>query len=320
MKVRMLVGFVVFAASAAAACGGEDPTLVRDARVLEREAEAKSDDPTKPRPAPGTTTTPEPGKLEAGSKEGEKFFASDVYAVLKAKCAGCHVKGGAGTPTWIDATDAKKTYDMLYLQAYVTAGSRIVAKGLHSNGGAPELTAADKGKWQQWITMESKEPGKPAQVNVLEKFGNCFDQAKFDAIGFGNLRVTRRTVDNNAGGFQEDEEKCTGCKQNTPCNRCHSGDDVTGFVMAIGNNTFSPDYTFQETKKLSPPFIRQYVGTTPTGEPTFNAGIMTKSTYTIEKTKAYQHPMFIVSPKMEASIKAFVDSAIEKHRAGTCGK
>ena len=52
----------------------------------------------------------------------------------------------------------------------------------------------------------------------------------------------------------------------------------------------------------------------------FNPGIMTKSTNTVEKAKAYTHPMFKVSPTMQAAIQAFVDDAIAKQKAGTCGK
>lgn len=318
MNVRIFACVGAFTVAALAACSGEDPSL-RRAGSGEPETGQPVPPPVPSRPPPGTTTTPPPGKLETGSKSGEAFFASDVHPILKAKCAGCHVAGGIGNPTWIDANDPKKTYDMLYLQAYVIAGSRIVVKGVHSQGGAPELAQAEKQKWADWIAIETKEPGKPAQANVLEKFGDCFDKTKFDAIGFGNLRVTRRRAANNPGGFQENADECTGC-DNAPCKTCHSGDAATGFVMAIGNDVLAPDYTFTETKKLSPPFIRQYVGTTPTGEPTYNPGIMTKSVYTIEKTKAYQHPMFKLSLEMEASIKAFVDDAIEKHRAGTCGK
>src|SRR4051794_35737981 len=120
MNVRILVGIAVFAASAAAACSGEDPGLRRGDPS---NPEIQQPAPPVTRPPPGTTTTPPPGNLETGSKQGEAFFASDVHPLLKAKCAACHVAGGPGNPTWIDANDAKKTYDMLYLQAYVSAGS-----------------------------------------------------------------------------------------------------------------------------------------------------------------------------------------------------
>ncbi len=206
-----------------------------------------------------------PGTLPTASKSGEAFFAKELQPLLMNTCGGCHVAGGQGNPTWIDANDAKKTYDMIYLQAYATATSRIVVKGPHANGGAPALTNEERSKWGQWIALEAKEPGKPAQASVLEKFGDCFDKAKFDAIGFGDLQVIGRTPKNNPQRLDEDQETCTGCRDNTKCNTCHSSDDATGFVMAIGNDIFPEDYTFESTKKLSPPFIREYVGTTPAG-------------------------------------------------------
>ena len=47
---------------------------------------------------------------------------------------------------------------------------------------------------------------------------------------------------------------------------------------------------------------------------------MTKSTNTIEKAKAYTHPMYRLTPEMQTAIQAFVDDAVEKYKAGTCGK
>lgn len=62
------------------------------------------------------------------------------------------------------------------------------------------------------------------------------------------------------------------------------------------------------------------MSTTPTGEPQFNPGLMTKSTATVEKGKAYSHPMFRMTPAMQAAIQAFVEDAITKYKAGSCGK
>jgi cytochrome c553 len=267
-----------------------------------------------------TTTTPTPGTLPTASKAGEAFFAKELQPLLSASCGGCHEAGGPGNPTWIDANDAKKTYDMIYLQAFATATSRIVVKGPHSGGAAPALSTEERSKWGQWIALEAKEPGKPAQASVLEKFGSCFDKAKFDAIGLGTLEVTARTKKNNPQALTENQDECTGCRDNTKCSTCHSSDDATGFVMAIGNTIFPEDYTFESTKKLSPPFIREYVGTTPAGEPTYNPGLKSKSTNTIEKALAYQHPMFLMTDDMEVAIKAFVDDAILKQKSGLCGK
>ena len=61
---------------------------------------------------------------------------------------------------------------------------------------------------------------------------------------------------------------------------------MSGFVLAVGSTILPAEYTFNQTKRLDPPFIRQYVGTMPTGEPVYNPGIVNKSVSTIEKAKA----------------------------------
>ncbi|MBC7052078.1 hypothetical protein G6O46_24020, partial [Salmonella enterica subsp. enterica serovar Enteritidis] len=76
-----------------------------------------------------------PGQLPTNSKAGKDFFVKTVAPVLDAKCSGCHTTGGIGQPTWMAKGDASKTYDLIYLNAYAVAASRIVIKGVHSNGG-----------------------------------------------------------------------------------------------------------------------------------------------------------------------------------------
>jgi hypothetical protein len=326
MNARYLLGIALIAAGAVGACGAPDSSSLGTGGE-----DPGSDDPGSSTTPGGSTTTPgggtttpggdtsQPGNLPTNSKAGKDFFAKSVQPFLDQKCSGCHTAGGIGNPTWMVKADANLTYDMIYLNAYATAGSRIVVKGVHSGGGGPELSAAEKSTWSQWIAMEAADGGQKSQTNVLEKFGTCFDKAKFDAIGFGNLRTTRRQTNNNPLKQNENANNCTGC-DNAPCRTCHSADDVTGFVMAIGNPILPADYTFEQTKLLNPAYIRQYVSTTPTGEPQFNPGVMTKSTNTVEKGLAYTHPMFKLSATMQTAIQAFVDDAITKQKAGTCGK
>jgi hypothetical protein len=326
MNARYLLGIALLAAGAVAACGspessslgsgGTDPGHGTDDGNTTTSGTSSSTPTTTP-PASGDAT--QPANLPTNSKAGKAFFATSVFPILDPKCGGCHSAGGPGNPTWTVKGDANKTYDMVYLNAYATAASRVVVKGVHAGGAAPELTAPEKSTWAQWIALEAKDGGQKSQTNVLEKFGTCFDKTKFDAIGFGNLRTLRRQNGNNPQNLTENANNCTGC-DNAPCRTCHSADDVTGFVMAIGNPIFPADYTFEQTKLLNPAYIRQYVSTTPAGEPQFNPGIMTKSTNTVEKAKAYSHPMFKVTPTMQAAIQAFVDDAIAKQKAGTCGK
>jgi hypothetical protein len=316
----LLLGLAAASAASGCAPAGQDPLAYRRSSAAATAGDTPTQTMSAALPAAGATTAPVPGTLPTASKAGEDFFAKELQPLLKATCAGCHTAGGIGNPTWIDANDAKKTYDMIYLQGYASADSRILRKGAHSSGGAPAVSSDERAKWAEWLTLESKEPGKPTQPNVLAKFGDCFDKAKFDAIGFDQLVVTARNAANNPQGITEDQDTCTGCRDNTRCSACHASDDVTGFVMAVGNTVLPADYTFQSSKKFSPPFIRQYVGTTPTGEPTYNPGIKTKSVNTIQKGVANGHPMFQLSDTMDAAIKAFVDDAIAKQKAGLCGK
>lgn len=329
MNARYLLGIALVAAAAVAACGAPEQGSLSSGGDDEGGGTGTQEGTKAPTtkgggtsgsstPVPGAPGTP--GNLPTNSAAGKDYFAKNVMPVLEAKCGGCHAAGGAGTPTYIIKGDAAKTYESVYAQGFAGATSRIVSKGVHSGGAAPALTGAEIGTWQAWVQVETTTSGgKPTQVNVLEKFGTCFDKAKFDAINFGQLRTTRRQQGNNPQNLNENANNCTGC-DNAPCRTCHSADDVTGFVMAIGNPILPPEYTFEETKKSSPAFIQKYVSTTPTGEPQFNPGVKTKSINTIEKAKAYEHPMYKMTPTMDAAIQAFVDDAVAKYKAGTCGK
>ena len=329
MNARYLLGIALVVGAAVAACGAPDQGSLNSGGDDEGGGTGTQDGNkpagSKPGSKPTGTETPvpgapaTPGNLPTNSAAGKDYFAKNVQPILEAKCSGCHIAGGAGTPTFILKGDAAKTYEMIYAQGFAGATSRITVKGVHSGGSAPALTGAEIGAWKAWVQVESTNGGKPTQASVLEKFGGCFDKAKFDAINFGQLRTTRRQTGNNPQNLNENANTCTGC-DNAPCRTCHSADDVTGFVMAIGNPILPPEYTFEESKKMNPQFIQKYVSTTPTGEPQFNPGVKTKSIATIEKAKTYEHPMYKMSPAMDAAIQAFVDDAITKFKAGTCGK
>ena len=334
MNARYLLGLALVTAGVVAACGGSpdqgslNPGGDNGTGTVPNAPSQGTKNPDgtvtpNPTPAPNPGGPAVPGNLPTNSKAGKAFFAASVQPILESKCATCHAAGGPGNPTYIVKGDASKTYDMVYLNGFAVASSRIVVKGMHSGGSAPALLAAEISTFNQWLALEVKDGGTKTQTNVLEKFGTCFDKTKFDAIGFGALRTTRRQANNNPLAQTENANNCTGC-DNKPCSTCHSADDVTGFVMAIGNPNVpggaGSQYTFDQTKLLSPAFIREYVSTTPTGDPQFNPGVQAKSTNTITKGLAYSHPMFILTPTMATAIQAFVDDAIAKQKAGTCGK
>lgn len=325
MNARYLLGIAILVGGAVAACGSND-----GGSLLDRGDDGSDDGSgtgagngtgTGKTPAPPAPTSNTPsGSVPTNSEEGKAYFTKEVFPFLNTKCAGCHTgPSGAGNPYWTASGDAVKTYDLVYKNGYAVDNSRIIVKGVHSGGGAPALDATEKGKFMTWLSKETTSGTKPTQQNVLEKFGGCFDEAKFNAIGFQNLRTIRRQTGNNPNNYNENANNCTGC-DNAPCRSCHTFDKVTGFVMAFGANNVSPNYTFEQTKLLSPPYIRQYVATDATGAPVLNPGIKTKSINTVEKAKAYEHPMYKISPTMEANIQAFVQDAIDKYKAGSCGK
>lgn len=327
MNARYLLGIACAAAVAVAACGGgsEGPLLSSGGRGpgsnTGDDTDPETDTSKTPKPPPADGTTPS-GSVPTNSEEGKKDFEANVFPFLNTKCSGCHNAGGIGTPSFMKSGDAIGTYSLIYTNGFAVDNSRIIVKGAHSGGAAPALEAIEKTKWMNWLAKEQTSAGsKPTQQNVLEKFGTCFDKAKFDAIGFQQLRTTRRQNGNNPQNLNENANQCTGC-DNTPCYECHSGGArSTGFVMAYGaGGAYPADYTFEQTKLLSPPFIRQFIATDATGKPVLNPGVKNKSINTIEKAKAYTHPMYRLTPAMEQGIQAFVDDAIAKYAAGTCGK
>jgi hypothetical protein len=323
MNARYLLGIALLAAGAVAACGSNDSGSLLDRGNDDDDGLGGSNVPgggsTTPPPPASTGQTPS-GSVPTNSEAGKAYFTAEVFPFLNTKCAGCHTgPSGAGTPYWTASGDAVKTYDLVYKNGYAVEASRLVVKGVHSGGSAPALDAAEKTKFSTWLAKETTSGAKPTQQNVLEKFGTCFDQAKFDAIGFQNLRTIRRQTGNNPQNLNENANNCTGC-DNAPCRSCHTFDKVTGFVLAYGAGGVAPNYTFEQTKLLSPPYIRQYVATDATGEPVYNPGVVNKSINTVEKAKAYEHPMYKISPTMKANIEAFVQDAVTKYKAGTCGK
>jgi hypothetical protein len=247
----------------------------------------------------------------------KQYFGTFVQPSLAKTCGGCHSNGPA--PVWIAANDVEKSYALQFERGYVSKSSTILHKGSHSNGSAPALGGDQAQAYTTWIALELKERGDKVPDSVLQKVGDCLDAAKFKAIGFEKLVTTPRTADNNPGKETENTDECTGCNQ-MQCNSCHSADDATGFMMAIGNDIFPEDHTFQETKSVSPPYIQKYIGLDPNGNPIATKAIKAKSDATVQTGKAYSHPMFILSADMQKAIDAFVDDAISKFKAGTCGK
>jgi hypothetical protein len=236
----------------------------------------------------------------------KQYFTSTVQPSLAASCGTCHEKGPG--PAWISTTSAETSYKMMFQLGYVTQQSRIVLKGAHQ--GSPGTTAAQNEMFTKWVSMELAAAGGKAPPNVLEKLGACYDKTKFDAIRLGDMRTVRR---NN-----ENDDNCTGC-DNAPCRTCHSGDDATGYVNSIGNPNLPGDFTFQESKKISPVYLQKYFGVSATGEPIASNALKLKAEAT-QKDKPYTHPMYRVSTELEGRIGAFVDDTIARYKAsnGAC--
>jgi len=244
------------------------------------------------------------------------YFTANVMKALGG-CSGCHNTGPG--PSWIVASDAEKSYTMMFGRGYITRDSIILKKGAHSGGTAPGLSPAQNKTVAMWIELEMKERGDKAPPSVLAKMGDCMDRTKFDAIGWEKIETITRTADNNPNGETENANECTGCKPTT-CATCHSADAATGFVMAEGSPIFDKDYTFKESKKISPSYLQKYFGLDTNGDPKASQGIRMKSDNTYYVAKAYQHPMFRLTTDQEQAIDDFVADAIAKYKAGSCGK
>ena len=311
MSPRALLGAALVAAAAIAACDdgssdmlGGEPRRNRgggDGTSVTGES-AGGLQTTDPNPAPDT--------------EGKKFFVEKIFPALGSSCGPCHEAKGPG-PAWIARSDAEGSYKMMFQLGYVANDSRIILKGPHE--GHAGTTAEQNALFSEWVAIELA--GGKALPNLLEKLGGCLDRELFDAIELGRLRTTPRNNNNNDNDvrpWNEDTNECTGCN-NSPCRTCHSGDDATLFVNSIGNPNLPEDFTFEETKKSNPAYIQKYFGVSASGEPIASNALRLKAEAT-QKDKAYTHPLYRVDDELQQRIDAFVKDAVDKYKAGACGK
>jgi hypothetical protein len=245
----------------------------------------------------------------------KQLFVETVQPILVGGCGSCHAEGGSG-PTWVSPSNADASYMMQFARGYVTPASAIIAKAAHEGGYA--LNPAQQVAYLAWVDFEAKERGDKAPEVTLAKLGACMDPEKFKAIGLDKLVTTARTATNNPNKYVENANECTGCNA-VPCSTCHSSDPASGFVMAIGNTLLPDDHTFNETKSLRPAYLQKYFGLTGAGEPAASHAIATKAKATLT-AKPYTHPLFSLPPATEKALDAFVDDAIARFRAGSCGK
>ena len=226
MNTRYLLAIALAAAAAVAACGspdssslgngGDDGDGTRNARPApapapERDGTGTGTDAPAPAPAPAPAR---PAASRRTARRARTSSRRTCHPGPRGEVRELSRAGRHRQPRLDGKADAAKTYDLVYLNALrrrdLAASS---SKGVHAGGGAPELTAEDKTKWAQWIALEVKDGGRRRQVNVLEKFGTCFDKAKFDAIGFGQLRTTRRQTGNNTQNLEREREQLHGLRQ-----------------------------------------------------------------------------------------------------------
>jgi hypothetical protein len=202
-------------------------------------------------------------------------------------------------------TGADITYQELDARGLIVNNSLLLTKGTHAGGAAPALNPTQQTAVTQWLGMEATErQGQAAPTNVLASLGNCLDETLFNNIGLQTLKTTPRTGEN--------ANRCTGC-DNARCSICHTGGD-NGFYMALGSNI--DNGTFAATK--TPQYIVKYFGLNGTTPVASNA-IPMKATAT-QTGAPYTHPMFTIPATVQAGLDAFVNDAINKYKAGTCGK
>ncbi len=302
MKNLVLAGTIGAAAILAACSSGPDYSALEGSEISAAE-------PVKPA-TPARTSTPSPiptplpiptsGPGSNGSP-ARQFFIAQVHPSLSPTCASCHSAGLNGAPVILQG-DAATSYQTLDVRAMIQPNSILKTRGLHVG---PALTAPQLTLVQQWLDLEAKERvGQAAPVNILEKIGDCLDEALFNVIKFEELRTQP--------GENEDADQCTGCK-NAQCNVCHTAGDGN-FYMGLGSGLDKA--TFVQTKQAR--FVSKYIGINGTTPVPSNA-LKLKSDSTVLDPMHY-HPMFKLSGEMQKGIDDFAKAAIFAYQAGTCGK
>ena len=287
--------WVVSAAVAAAACSAI--ACSGSAELLEEQ--------TKPQPY-DTTPTQGTGSEAIGGVglTALAYFEETVHPSLSSTCGGCHADSGPG-PAWL-FSDAQKTYDTMENLGMLAKDSIVLGKGSHYSAAAPALTATQTTMVTKWIDKEYTGRGNAGVPSGIKaKLGPCFDKAKFDAIGLGALRTTKRT--------NENANNCTGCN-NAPCMTCHTTDTATGVIIADGNNNVPKTYTFDKAKET--PFIDLVIGTNGS-EIVGSRKLALKSKATVGD-KPYTHPMFTVTTLTQDAIDEFAKDVNAKRKAGMC--
>jgi mono/diheme cytochrome c family protein len=332
MKTPYLLAFALAAGVTAFACssgntselGGSDNDSQNDPKPGSGNSQnpGSNADDTKAETPPGTTppaTTPE---VPTNSPAGKALFIKTVFNSLAGTCSTCHGTTGPGAP-WMLKNDVEGTYKVVFQRGYVVSNSLLLTKGVHGGAG-PALTTQQATDVSAWIAQELKDGGGKSTPAVLSTIGGCFDRTKFDAIGLQTLTTSRRTDNNDPKNatppvtvtpWNENQNNCTGC--NVSCATCHTQDDASGFVMSIGSNVLPANNTFERSKLQ--PFISQYIGVSPTGEPIASNGLKTTGERTA-KQEAYSHPLYAVPQAVQDKIDAFVNDAITKYKAGSCGQ
>lgn len=321
MKARSLLGIAVATALAVAACGGASDTLDSTGSGSRGNSRTPTRGQTPGGDDDGTDDDGSPsGPVATNSPAGKEFYKTNVHPFLATGCGGCHGAPGPG-PSWLTAADAEKSYAQLFQVGYVVVQSRIITKPAHGGSTTNVLNNTQIQTYNSWVAMELKDGGSKAPPNILEKLGGCFDRAKFDAMQMGQWRTTRRQQGNNTNNvtpWNENANNCTGCN-NAPCTTCHSSDPGTNYSNAVGNTLLPPETTFENTKMTAPAYITKFFGVSPDGKPIASDAIKKKSDSTM-KDKAYTHPMYVLNANQTAALNAFVQDAITKFTAGTCGQ
>lgn len=310
MKRHDLALASLLVVASAAACGGHSDPLIGEADPKPGDSSLSA--------GSGTPATDDGNTIN--QLKDKDFYKSNVFPLMAQKCGSCHSAAGPG-PAWITPTDAEKSYEQLFEMGYVVDGSRVALQVAHAGETDNYLAPSEKATYNQWVARELADGGSRATPSVLARLGACFDRTKFDDMDLGNWRTSRRTQTNNMYNvpvWNENANQCTGCNAAT-CTTCHSSDPATNFKNAVGNAVLPVSSTFDDTKSVSPPYITKYFGISPDGKPVASGAIKRKSEAT-KRDRAYSHPMFDLTPEQWSAIDTFVNDALSKYNAGTCGK
>ncbi|MBK9259470.1 MAG: hypothetical protein IPM54_06490 [Polyangiaceae bacterium] len=266
-----------------------------------------------PLPTSGSGDIPDDGYFTA-----KELFDRDVYPIFSTRCTPCHSLGYNDAPQWM-GVDASNSYARIEaypkLMIAYPENSWFLLKGEHTG---PALEAYEQILVSDWLLAEIKErefvgeeyyapegeggaggggsgTGPVTLYEALEQFGNCMTWEDWQATGMVNL---------------PDQPTEFGA-----CKTCH--------FAGMGGNYLSGDAQVTFDKNRLFPFVLKIAVGTVDEQGAFLDLVAARRHIDkgIESQNCNQdpcHPIFTLSPAMEAAVDDFFMFTYARWKQGTC--